>query len=411
MNTPDDLTFRGLEAKRKGLVDDGEFGTFSSALGLRPRRCTSWLERAEREMEKDRPDHDAAFIFYWIAFNAAYEESRTGACLGEEDKKRRDVLFDEIIALDRYDKVSNAIPMKCKDPIMEFLDNKYVFQLFWARYKNWEETLERERDEVDRAPLLWRAEEHTKKTLSILFDRLYVLRNQLIHGGATWKGSMNREQVISGARTTASLVTLFTELMMDNPDTERALRCLSWRERADQEMARQEPDYDAAFIFYWIAFNAAYAWGRGERRSHRPSPQVAAARDGYFGKIIKLDDRGKVYDVIHGNEYVSQLLRSDHQGLSRYRYRQSRSRGGHSVHESPNDQYTRRILSRLRRLFDYLYSRRNQLIHGSATWNDLENRVRSEADARILSSLVPLFIDLMMDKPMADWGDPPYPAA
>lgn len=27
--------------------------------------------------------------------------------------------------------------------------------------------------------------------LSILFDRLYVLRNQLVHGGATWNSDVN----------------------------------------------------------------------------------------------------------------------------------------------------------------------------------------------------------------------------
>ena len=199
---------------------------------------------------------------------------------------------------------------------MRILENKYVFQPFWTRHKNWEETLERERDKVYRTCILWRTREHAQVTLSILFGRLYVLRNQLIHGGATWNGSMNRDQVAAGAQNLEFLIPRFTELMMDNPATElRALRCFSWWERAEREMGRR--DYDAAFIFYWIAFNAAYAWGREKRRSHRPSPQVAATRDGYFAKIIELDDRGKVYEMIEGNEYVSQLLRNHQIGMSR----------------------------------------------------------------------------------------------
>ena len=115
--------------------------------------------------------------------------------------------------------------------------------------------------------------------------------------------------------------------------------------------------------------------------------------------------------MIQSNEYASRLLRSDRQGLSSYGYRESWSRGGHSVHESPSDRNTRRILSRLCRLFGHLYGRRNQLIHGSANWNDPDNRVQAEGDALILGSLVPVFIELMMDEPKADWGDPPYPAA
>lgn len=50
--------------------------------------------------------------------------------------------------------------------------------------------------------------------LSELFDRLYVLRNQLVHGGATWKGSVNRPQVRYGARIMAFLVPRFALLMM-----------------------------------------------------------------------------------------------------------------------------------------------------------------------------------------------------
>ena len=51
---------------------------------------------------------------------------------------------------------------------------------------------------------------------SMLFDRLYVLRNQLVHGGATWNSSVNRDQVRDGARTLGFLVPIFVDLMMDN---------------------------------------------------------------------------------------------------------------------------------------------------------------------------------------------------
>lgn len=57
----------------------------------------------------------------------------------------------------------------------------------------------------------------TRTILSELFDRLYVLRNQIMHGGATWKGSVNRPQVRDGARIMAFLVPRFASLMMSNP--------------------------------------------------------------------------------------------------------------------------------------------------------------------------------------------------
>jgi hypothetical protein len=44
--------------------------TFPESLGLRVHRALSWLNRAEQEPD----DHDARFIFLWIAFNAAYAQ-------------------------------------------------------------------------------------------------------------------------------------------------------------------------------------------------------------------------------------------------------------------------------------------------------------------------------------------------
>ncbi|MGB5291682.1 MAG: hypothetical protein WBN41_09580, partial [Lysobacterales bacterium] len=41
---------------------------FPVSLKLRVHRALSWLYRAEQEVE----DHDARFIFLWVAFNAAY---------------------------------------------------------------------------------------------------------------------------------------------------------------------------------------------------------------------------------------------------------------------------------------------------------------------------------------------------
>ena len=59
--------------------------------------------------------------------------------------------------------------------------------------------------------------------LNNLFDRLYVLRNQLMHGGATWQGSVNRAQVGDGARIMAFLAPLFVGLMMAHPDEDWGL--------------------------------------------------------------------------------------------------------------------------------------------------------------------------------------------
>ena len=46
--------------------------------------------------------------------------------------------------------------------------------------------------------------------------RLYQMRNQLIHGGATYKSSV-RDQVRDSANLLGRLVPLIVEIMLDNP--------------------------------------------------------------------------------------------------------------------------------------------------------------------------------------------------
>ena len=53
--------------------------------------------------------------------------------------------------------------------------------------------------------------------VGILFDWLYVLRNQLVHGGATWKSKVNRDQVRDGSRILQDIVPAIIHIIMENP--------------------------------------------------------------------------------------------------------------------------------------------------------------------------------------------------
>ena len=60
-------------------------------------------------------------------------------------------------------------------------------------------------------------------------------------------------------------------------------------------------------------------------------------------------------------------------------------------------------------MFDRLYVLRNQLMHGGSTWNSAVNRNQVRDGAAIMGFLMPVFVDIMMDNPQADWGRPFYP--
>jgi hypothetical protein len=194
--------------------------SFSSDLGLRIHRCLSWLGRAEQVED----DYDAAFIFLWISFNAAYAEEISESSQPRE-RSAFDGYFQKVIELDFDNRVYDAIWERFSQSIRLFLGNQYIFQPFWKHqnqiegYEDWEKWFERSKRQFNRAL----ANHDTQSILSMLFDRLYVLRNQLVHGGATWNSSVNRDQVRDGARILGFLVPIFVDLMMDNPEVEWGL--------------------------------------------------------------------------------------------------------------------------------------------------------------------------------------------
>ena len=58
------------------------------------------------------------------------------------------------------------------------------------------------------------AQQDTDRVLYEVFVRLYTLRNQLMHGGATWNSSVNRAQLRDGR---ALLARVMLGVMMDHP--------------------------------------------------------------------------------------------------------------------------------------------------------------------------------------------------
>ena len=168
-------------------------------------------------MEAD--DLDAAFVFYWVAFNAAYAEDHAGA-YEDSERNARNNFMGRVAALDRGMGISPPVWGRLVNPIRRLLNNRYVFQPFWhyhnqvPGYENWEESFEASKEAAEQA---MRAGD-THVVLIRLFDRLAVLRNQLLHGGATWNGSVNRRQVSDGAMIMAFLVPLFLNLILDHPE-------------------------------------------------------------------------------------------------------------------------------------------------------------------------------------------------
>lgn len=187
--------------------------THSPSVTLRVHRALSWLGRAEKE----RSDDDARFVFLWIAFNAAYATESHDAEMTEAISFR--TFLRKLVKLDTAGRLGYLVWREFPSSIRLLLKNEYVFKDFWL-YQNglmsadeWESRFKKSR----RAAELALAGGDTLKVLLIVLKRLYVLRNQLMHGGATWNGAVNRDQVRDCANLLGKLVPIVIEIMMDHP--------------------------------------------------------------------------------------------------------------------------------------------------------------------------------------------------
>ena len=199
-----------LKEKQRQLRDG-----FPDSLGLRVHRAISWLTRASHEAD----DPDAAFVFLWIAFNSAYSQD-IGIAYHVSEKGRFKSFLSTLLAFDQSDRIYDIVWTRFPHEIRLILENQYVFGAFWNHqngiegHEDWSERLE---SSVRKAKMAL-AEKDTERVLNELFDRLYVLRNQMIHGGATWAGQVNRAQVNDGVAILGSLIPVFVDLMMDHPE-------------------------------------------------------------------------------------------------------------------------------------------------------------------------------------------------
>lgn len=162
----------------------------------------------------------AVSFFLWIAFNAAYAaDIDENYRLSEQETFR--AFLRKLCDLDQERQIKKLVWSEFSGSIRVLLDNQYVFQSFWD-YQNGKITQEQwtERFAAGRrraqAAL---AQRDTAEVLAVLFNRIYTLRNQIMHGGATWDSSINRSQLRDCSSLLGKFVPLIIELMLNNPDT------------------------------------------------------------------------------------------------------------------------------------------------------------------------------------------------
>ena len=202
--------FDELKARHRAERDDQH-----ENLSLRVHRALSWLKRAERA-----DDPDGQFIFLWVAFNAAYGNEIDGE-QGRTQQQAFLQFLKKLQELDEQGLLDGLVWQEFTRSIRLLLDNRYVFASFWEWQKGnldeatWEERFSKGKTDANQAL----SSQDAANVLAIVLRRTYVLRNQLVHGGATWNSQVNRPQVKVCVQLLGKLVPTVVEIMMNHPDT------------------------------------------------------------------------------------------------------------------------------------------------------------------------------------------------
>ena len=200
---------KSVSLKRKLKTYEG----IPEELGIRLHRSISWLQCAEQH-EKDP---DLMFITQWIAFNACYAMDMNSQSSKTEREKFKGFI-STLVRLDHEKRIFNILWQKFSGPVKILIENEYVFRGFWdfqrGDAKEWKKAFEKSNEDSIR----YMSANNVGGVLEILLDRLYILRNQLMHGGATYKSKLNRKSVKDGSRILEMLIPIIIEIILENPE-------------------------------------------------------------------------------------------------------------------------------------------------------------------------------------------------
>ena len=214
METKQRQGFKELKEKHKNIRDSWKSEN-SQSTKLRVHRALSWLKSAE-ESDND----DIAFISLWVAFNSMYGREATFSTAHVSEKLAFKQFFSRVIDYDSNKTISAVIWSHYSNLFRLFIDNQFVFAPFWEYQvgtiseEEWKKRFAKSKKSAEVAL----GKQDSATFLGIVFERLYILRNQLMHGGATFNSMVNREQMKQGEQILFEVIPRLIDILMDNPE-------------------------------------------------------------------------------------------------------------------------------------------------------------------------------------------------
>lgn len=184
--------------------------TLPETLTIRLHRAISWLKSAE----KQESNLAIKFLSLWIAFNACYAVDINGFNSKPEKTKLRD-FTSSLVQFDRV-RLYNLFWEKYSGPVRVLIENKFIFEKFWEYNRGEAEDYLPAFNKSIATALNCLSKENIEGLLEIILERLYTLRNSIVHGGSTFNSKLNRSQLKDACNIMQLLVPIIIDIILEN---------------------------------------------------------------------------------------------------------------------------------------------------------------------------------------------------
>lgn len=202
------FSFQSLKQRHRDERDG-----YSQALSIRVHRALSWLDKASC-----CEDDDAKFTFLWIAFNSAYaQDYEFKMMINHGESGLYQHFLSKLVDIDQDKTLYQFVWQSYSGSIRQVLNSEFILKEYWDFHAGriteaeWKTVKEKSISAANAAL----SNSDTVTVLSVVFSRLYTLRNQIIHGGATYNSSANRKQLRDCTQILENIVPVIISLMMD----------------------------------------------------------------------------------------------------------------------------------------------------------------------------------------------------
>lgn len=180
--------------------------------GSRLYRARSWIQRAAAQRVREPADLDGRFIFYWIAFNAMYGQAEYLAEFHQREDARVRDFVGKMIRLDSETGYIARVLAQIKDDVNVLLKNQFLWREYWT--DGFTDALcTSMRDAEAELQTALTSASSLGLPLRRVFERVYELRIQLVHGCSKDGSTSNRDSLEPAVIVLKRLVPLFWAIM------------------------------------------------------------------------------------------------------------------------------------------------------------------------------------------------------